>query len=37
MPLDTPGLTDHLRQTVAGQLAIDQPHYPALRGVTRQN
>ncbi len=28
--LDTPGLADHLRQTVAGQLAIDQPHYTAL-------
>ncbi|CAA0094546.1 Putative aminoglycoside phosphotransferase [Halioglobus japonicus] len=33
MPLDTPGLTDHLRQTVAGQLAIDQPRYSALRAV----
>ncbi|MDP5052520.1 MAG: DUF6285 domain-containing protein, partial [Congregibacter sp.] len=31
MPLDTPGLAEHLRQTVAGQLAIDQPRYPALR------
>ena len=31
MPLDTPGLADHLRQTVAGQLAIDQPRYSALR------
>tara|TARA_B110000503_G_scaffold22699_1_gene35297 strand:- start:35403 stop:36824 length:1422 start_codon:yes stop_codon:yes gene_type:complete len=31
MPLDTPGLAGHLRQTVAGQLAIDQPHYSALR------
>lgn len=31
LPLDTPGLADHLRQTVAGQLAIDQPHYSALR------
>ncbi|WP_439101645.1 phosphotransferase family protein [Congregibacter sp.] len=30
MPLDTVGLADHLRQTVAGQLAIDQPRYPAL-------
>jgi hypothetical protein len=27
MPLDTPGLHDHLRHTVAGQLSIDQPHY----------
>ncbi|WP_439105799.1 phosphotransferase family protein [Congregibacter sp.] len=30
LPLDSPGLATHLRQTVAGQLAIDQPHYPAL-------
>ena len=33
LPLDTPHLADHLRQTVAGQLAIDQPHYSALRQV----
>ena len=32
MPLDTPGLAEHLRQSVAGQLAIDQPRYSALRG-----
>ena len=31
MPLDTPGLAPHLRQSVAGQLAIDQPNYSALR------
>ena len=31
MPLSTPGLAQHLRQSVAGQLAIDQPRYPALR------
>jgi aminoglycoside phosphotransferase (APT) family kinase protein len=31
MALDTPGLAGHLRQTVSGQLAIDQPHYSALR------
>ena len=31
IPLDTPGLASHLRQTVAGQLAIDQPTYSALR------
>ena len=31
MPLDTPGLAEHLRQSVAGQLAIDQPRYSALR------
>ncbi len=30
LPLDTPGLAEHLRQTVACQLAIDQPHYWAL-------
>jgi aminoglycoside phosphotransferase (APT) family kinase protein len=30
LPLDTPGLGAHLRQTVAGQLSIDQPHYSAL-------
>ncbi|WOJ95120.1 phosphotransferase family protein [Congregibacter variabilis] len=31
MPLDSPGLAEHLRQTVACQLAIDQPRYSALR------
>jgi aminoglycoside phosphotransferase (APT) family kinase protein len=31
LPLDTPGLAQHLRQTVAGQLALDQPGYSALR------
>jgi aminoglycoside phosphotransferase (APT) family kinase protein len=30
LPLTKPGLAEHLRQTVAGQLAIDQPHYTAL-------
>ena len=30
MALDTPGLAAHLRQTVAAQLAIDQPRYSAL-------
>ena len=30
LPLDTPGLAEHLRQTVACQLAIDQPRYWAL-------
>lgn len=33
LPLDTPGLIEHLRQTVAGQLSIDQPQYSALRKV----
>jgi aminoglycoside phosphotransferase (APT) family kinase protein len=28
--LDTPGLTDHLRQTVVAQVAIDQPKYTGL-------
>ncbi|MEQ9465089.1 MAG: phosphotransferase family protein [Haliea sp.] len=32
LPLKTPGLADHLRLTVAGQLSIDQPHYSALSG-----
>ena len=31
MPLDSPGLASHLRQSVAGQLAIDQPNYSALK------
>ena len=30
LPLDTVGLVEHLRQTVAGQLAIDQPRYSAI-------
>jgi aminoglycoside phosphotransferase (APT) family kinase protein len=31
LSLETSGLRDHLRQTVAGQLSIDQPGYTALR------
>lgn len=31
LALDTAGLADHLRQTVAGQLSIDQPRYSALQ------
>lgn len=31
MALDTPGLVDHLRATVAGELAIDQPSYSGLK------
>jgi aminoglycoside phosphotransferase (APT) family kinase protein len=31
IPLDTPGLVEHLRQTVANQVAIDQPRYSGLR------
>jgi hypothetical protein len=31
LSLNTAGLADHLRQTVAGQLAIDQPGYSAIR------
>ena len=34
LPLATPGLEEHLRQTVAGQLAIDQPSYSALSRST---
>jgi aminoglycoside phosphotransferase (APT) family kinase protein len=30
LPLNTVGLAEHLRQTVAGQLAIDQPRYSAI-------
>jgi aminoglycoside phosphotransferase (APT) family kinase protein len=30
LALDTPGLAEHLRQTVAGQLMVDQPRYSAL-------
>ena len=30
LSLDTPGLKEHLRTTVANQLAIDQPKYPGL-------
>jgi hypothetical protein len=33
LPLDTPGLEQHLRQTVAAQLAIDQPKYSALHST----
>ncbi len=31
MPLDRPGLADHLRQTVVNQVAIDQPGYSGLK------
>jgi hypothetical protein len=31
MPLDTPGLAEHLRATVVNQIAIDQPKYPGYR------
>ena len=33
MPLDHPGLADHLRETVAAQCAIDQPRYSGYRTV----
>lgn len=36
MPLDAPGLTDHLRQTVVNQVAIDQPAYAGLRTALAQ-
>jgi hypothetical protein len=28
--LETPGLVDHLRQTMLAKLAVDQPHYSAF-------
>ena len=31
LPLHTPGLAAHLRQSVAGQLFLDQPGYSALQ------
>jgi len=31
MPLDEPGLTDHLRSHVVNQIAIDQPSYSGFR------
>ena len=31
LPLTTPGLAAHLRQSVAGQLFLDQPGYSALQ------
>ena len=34
LPLDTRGLAEHLRQTVADQLFIDQPNYSALGNTT---
>ena len=33
MALDTPGLVEHLRLTVGGQLAIDQPGYAMAPGL----
>ena len=33
LDLATPGLDDHLRKTVAGQLNIDQPNYSALHST----
>ena len=31
MPLDRPGLAEHLRATVVNQVAIDQPRYSGYR------
>jgi hypothetical protein len=31
MPLDRPGLAQHLRATVINQVAIDQPNYSGLK------
>lgn len=33
MPLDCPGLGDHLRRTVAAQIAIDQPRYSGYQAA----
>ncbi len=33
--LDKPGLAEHLRQTVANQVAIDQPNYSGLKTALR--
>lgn len=37
LPLDAPGLAEHLRLTVAGQLSIDQPRYSALQATTQRH
>ncbi len=34
IPLDTPGLADHLRATVVNQVAIDQPRYSGFLAAT---
>jgi aminoglycoside phosphotransferase (APT) family kinase protein len=36
MPLDEPGLAQHLRTTVVNQIAIDQPKYSGYRAAIRQ-
>lgn len=36
IPLDMPGLAEHLRITVVNQLAIDQPRYPGLQTALAQ-
>ena len=36
MPLDAPGLAEHLRQTVANQVAIDQPGYSGLKTALKR-
>lgn len=37
MPLDAPGLSEHLRSTVVNQLAIDQPRYSGFKTALDQN
>jgi aminoglycoside phosphotransferase (APT) family kinase protein len=37
MPLDRPGLADHLRQTVVTQVAIDQPRYSGYLAALRDS
>jgi hypothetical protein len=34
MDLDTPGLSEHLRETTLAKLAVDQPRYAAYRRAT---
>ncbi len=35
IPLDQPGLAEHLRQTVVNQIAIDQPRYSGFKTATQ--
>lgn len=37
MPLDSPGLSDHLRQTVVTQVAIDQPQYSGYQTALKNS
>jgi aminoglycoside phosphotransferase (APT) family kinase protein len=37
IPLNAPGLTDHLRNSVVNQLAIDQPRYSGINNALNHN